>query len=137
MRPLMSTWFLAFLTVQSTWAAPPVQHLDPQQTTQVATEHHLSAAEKAKIWGLSTVEWEKYETLLQGDAKYQFSQLEPVWVLGIYAESESERRHFVKLFIEQSEARLKRALAFNQTFREMALEHFRYQPLIDLDQFYA
>ncbi len=137
MRQMMSTFLLTFLSVQSALAAPPVQRPDPQQTPQVSAEHQLSAAEKATLWGLTTQEWQKYETLLQGDAKFQFSQLEPVWVLGIYAESEVERRRYVKLFIEQGEARLNRALAFNQTFRETALEHFRHQPLIDLDQFYA
>ncbi len=123
--------------VQLTQKSPKTEFMIPGQDARSAYEIVLPANEKAKAWQLSPAEWQRYETLMQGDAKYQFSQLDPVWVLGIYATTQVERERYARKFLELSEQRLQRALAFNEAFRKVSVDYFMDQAVVDLDQFYA
>ncbi len=105
--------------------------------TQVEDRFLLSAEDKANAWGLSLDQWRRYRALMQGDAKYQFTNLDPIHVLGIYAETDDESRELADLLVRRNYERLTRARSFNRAYEVAGKEFIGDEPLIDMDRFYA
>lgn len=67
-------------------------------------------------WGLSEVEWARYEALMRGPRGRWSPDLDPLMVLGIHAESDAERRRFAELTARQEHDRVERELAFQREY---------------------
>lgn len=80
-----------------------LQALEQQQITQ-----------RAKEWGLTTEEWQRYETLKKGRRGVLSPGLDPLTMLGIEARSDEERRHFAELAVKQEFQRVEAELAFQR-----------------------
>ncbi|EKK5512285.1 TIGR03759 family integrating conjugative element protein [Enterobacter hormaechei] len=80
-----------------------LQMLEQQQMTRSAQE-----------WGLTTEEWQRYETLKKGRRGVLSPGLDPLTMLGIEARSDEERRHFAELTVKQEFQRVEAELAFQR-----------------------
>ncbi|EEE2002178.1 TIGR03759 family integrating conjugative element protein [Salmonella enterica subsp. enterica serovar Kotte] len=73
-----------------------------------------TARELAQEWGLTTEEWQRYETLKKGRRGVLSPGLDPLMLLGIEARSDEERRHFAELTVKQEFQRVEAELAFQR-----------------------
>ena len=94
----------------------------------------LTAEEKAIVWGLTSKEWTRYEKLMQGDAKYQFRNSDPITILGIYAESDRDRDRYADMLVEREAERARRFDKFNQLWEQKIQLKFHGEKIIDLSR---
>ncbi|EBG5295282.1 TIGR03759 family integrating conjugative element protein [Salmonella enterica subsp. enterica] len=73
-----------------------------------------TARELAQEWGLTTEEWQRYETLKKGRRGVLSPGLDPLTMLGIEARNDEERRHFAELTVKQEFQRVEAELAFQR-----------------------
>jgi integrating conjugative element protein (TIGR03759 family) len=74
--------------------------------------------QRAEAWGLRIEEWQRFETLMQGQRGLWSPDLDPILVLGIHARSDEERRRYAELAVEQERARVAGELAFQRAYDE-------------------
>ena len=72
--------------------------------------------QRAEAWGLRIEEWQRYETLMQGQRGLWSPELDPILVLGIHARSDDERRRYAELAVEQERTRVAGELAFQRAY---------------------
>jgi integrating conjugative element protein (TIGR03759 family) len=110
-RPILLAFGLAAATTPVAAAEAEVRLTEQRPLEQVESLHTRN--QLAKAWGLTAQELERYETLMRGPrGAFSVSNISPIEVLGIHAETAVERRkyadHFVRLLYEDTE----RILAF-------------------------
>lgn len=96
------------------------------QNTTVSTSHIGTA----KDWSLTDTEWKQYLNLMQGPSGHYYVNLSPPEVLGIYANTADELRHFAEVAARFEHDKLERELRFNAAFHEAAARLYSAEPLI-------
>jgi integrating conjugative element protein (TIGR03759 family) len=86
---------------------------------------------RAEAWGLHLDEWQRYETLMQGQRGLWSPDLDPIMVLGIHARSPEERRRYAELAVEQEHSRVAGELAFQRAYDEAWQRLYPDELLID------
>ncbi|MXY64065.1 MAG: TIGR03759 family integrating conjugative element protein [Gammaproteobacteria bacterium] len=71
-------------------------------------------------WDLSETDWSTYTKLMRGPSGLWYSRLDPAFVLGINAKSESERERFARIVYDQERQRLDDLFAFNRAYQRIA-----------------
>lgn len=67
-------------------------------------------------WGMTEVEWARYEQLMSGPRGRWSPDLDPLMVLGIHAESDAERRRYAERVVRQEHDRVARELEFQREY---------------------
>ncbi len=99
---------------------------NPTQTQSSAT-----VASRASEWGITDVEWRRYQDLMGGiRGSLSVSGISPVEVLGIHARSEQERRRYAELWARLRHEDAQRVLAFERAYQDAARRLFP-EPAID------
>lgn len=80
------------------------------------TEGTETLPARARHWDLTEDEWARYDTIMEGPRGLWTPDLDPIWVLGIHADSEHERRHYAELAVEQERERVTGELAFQHAY---------------------
>lgn len=88
----------------------------PPTAPTVVVSQPGEAVRGGSAWGLSEVEWARYETLMRGPRGRWSPDLDPLMVLGIHAETEAERRRFAEMTVRQEHDRVDRELAFQREY---------------------
>lgn len=65
---------------------------------------------------LSDIEWARYEQFMQGMEGVWYPALSPAAVLGMRAETNTERRHYAELVAQEQHDKLAREILFNHEF---------------------
>ncbi|WP_017941442.1 MULTISPECIES: TIGR03759 family integrating conjugative element protein [unclassified Thioalkalivibrio] len=81
-----------------------------------ASEGVETAPARTQHWDLSDAEWERYDAIMEGPRGLWSPDLDPIWVLGIHAETERERRYYAELAVEQERDRVTGELAFQHAY---------------------
>lgn len=103
------------------------QAIDPSATEFV--EHQALRAEQ---WGLDEIEWQRYQTLLQGiRGSVSPATLSPIEVLGIHARSAEERRRYAEQWAVLMRDDAERILAFQHAYDDAQRRLFPMGLLID------
>ena len=105
-------------------------------TTEI-TDSRNTATEKnlAKRWGLSTADWQRYRSLMQGiRGAVSPATLSPIEVLGIHARNNNERRQYAEQWAMMMRDDAERILAFQQAYDEAQQRLYADTPLIDVDK---
>lgn len=92
-----------------------------EQTQEINTKNQMSEIAQtiqAKEWGLSDKEWQRYQTLMDGQLGIYSPNIDPLTALGISARSEQERRHYAELQVMAESARINRELAYQRAYDE-------------------
>jgi integrating conjugative element protein (TIGR03759 family) len=94
----------------------------------IPTDHLKS--QQAHTWGLTTEQWQRYQQLMQGEAGHWYPQLDPIEVLGIYAETEQAQREYAELVVQQKHAKEQREWRFSNMVDTIAATHYQNLPLV-------
>jgi len=87
---------------------------------------------RSRAWGLSEVEWRRYQSLMLGiRGSVSPETLSPIEVLGIHARDAGERRRYAELWARAMFEDAERILAFQRAYDEAAQELYPGIPLID------
>jgi integrating conjugative element protein (TIGR03759 family) len=139
-RPLTSVGLWLILS-----ATAPVHAID-RATTQVietgtgtssAPETTLSASElaRARAWGLSAMEWHRYQLLMQGiRGSVSPATISPLEVLGIHARDSDERRRYAERWARAMHEDVDRILAFQHAYDVAGKHLYPNESLIDIDR---
>lgn len=76
---------------------------------------------RSRAWGLSEVEWQRYQSLMLGiRGSVSHQTLSPIEVLGIHARDAGERRRYAELWARAMFEDAERILAFQRAYDEAA-----------------
>lgn len=82
------------------------------ESPEVVITSEIPLAESAQTWGLSEVEFRRYQHLMAGRRGQWSPGLDPITALGVSTDSAAERRRFAELFVEAEFERTRKELAF-------------------------
>ncbi|VEA03482.1 putative exported protein [Salmonella enterica subsp. enterica serovar Sanjuan] len=109
----VSTVVLAATPVESERVLSLRELAGEPKTTEEALKE-MQTRKDAQEWGLTTEEWQRYETLKKGRRGVLSPMLDPLTMLGIEARSDEERRHYAELAVKQEFQRVEAELAFQR-----------------------
>jgi integrating conjugative element protein (TIGR03759 family) len=119
-------------TIGNTAAREAASVVAPQSTTPQVTEQQR-IAQSATSFGVTTQEWTRYESIMQGEGKYHWSDADPVLVLGMYAKSESERRRYAEMMAKKEHALQEKFIAFNREYLKAFERLYGNEKILDMD----
>ena len=114
---------LAVGVAQCVHAAGPVRTADAA-TALVESESSVSALTplaraRAERWGLSSVEWQRVESLMTGiRGSISPANISPIEVLGIHARDDAERQNYAERWAQLMREDVERILAFQRAYDE-------------------
>lgn len=120
---------------QSTPLMPDVTRDATTTSQQLNTEisknsTSLTDNELAKIWKLTSTEWQQYKAIMQGPSGYWYAHLDPDEVLGINAKTDTERDYFAEHVVNAVHARVDAELAFQRAYDRAQQKLFGNLPII-------
>ena len=94
--------------------------LQPREIPSTALQSSLPPMDEASAreWGLSSQEFQRYRTLMQGSRGVYSPGLDPLTALGIEAQSDAERRRYAELQVRAEAQRVQKELAYDQAYRD-------------------
>lgn len=101
--------------------AAPVQAASATRTeSRVVTSTQVPPAElpveQAKAWGLTDLEWSRFETIKAGPRGYWSPHLDPLTALGVEAQNDAERQRYAELQVRLEAQRAERELAYQNAY---------------------
>lgn len=128
---------IALLVSSPAWAAD-IASTQIKQTGQEASSSGKSLLTevdrvRARNWGLSETEWQRYKALMQGvRGNISPSTISPIEVLGIHARDEAERRRYAEAWARAMYEDAGRILAFQRAYDAATKRLYPNEPLIDV-----
>lgn len=104
------------------------------QTTETE-DREAFVQSQADIWEITQEDWIRYESLMAGDAQFDFKHLDPVFVLGIYARSDEERKRFAEIYVKQELRRVEGVQKFALAYENAAKQLNKHMSYIDMELF--
>jgi integrating conjugative element protein (TIGR03759 family) len=89
--------------------------LPTSKTVQTQTKDSVTLSDDvhpAKYWGLTEKEWRRYKEIMQGPRGWWSPNLDPIEVLGLYADSDAERLRYAEMQARLNAERVERELAW-------------------------
>ncbi|PHM28339.1 TIGR03759 family integrating conjugative element protein [Xenorhabdus innexi] len=87
---------------------------DITEFLQKDISHLLKSENLGKEWGLSTEEYSRYQEIIKGPRGIQSPGLDPITVLGLETQSDSERKRLAELWVQQEYLRVEKELRFQR-----------------------
>ena len=123
--------------------APPVLAAQSSDAQSTPTKVHQSALEwsdftaneraRAEVWGLSTTEWHRYQSLMEGiRGSISPRTISPIEVLGIHARNDDERRRYAEQWAVMMREDAERILAFQSAYDTAGRLLYPGEQLIEL-----
>ena len=136
--PCVGLWWL-LSTTGPTFAIDraTTQILETGTGTAATPDTTLSALElaRARAWGLSATEWQRYQQLMQGiRGSVSPATISPIEVLGIHARDHDERRRYAETWARTLHDDVDRILAFQRAYDDAGNRLYPNAPLIDIDR---
>lgn len=83
-----------------------------------AMDPTVVSANEAKRWGLDTTEYQRYLSIIEGPLGRWNRTIDPVMALGMFAETDVERRRYAERYAQQEFELLTRTQAFERAYRD-------------------
>ena len=111
-------------TAKDTRTVPHEETITPLSATE---------RERSNAWGLSDIEWRRYQSLVLGiRGSVSATNLSPIEVLGIHARDSAERRRYAERWARAMRDDAERILAFQRAYDAAAKGLFMGQALINV-----
>ncbi|MBS7690709.1 TIGR03759 family integrating conjugative element protein [Pseudomonas lalucatii] len=112
----------------------PSQETSTQQsnTAVQGLQQASSNEEQAREWGLTSREFSRYQTLMQGPRGIYSPGLDPLTTLGIEARSAEERRRYAELQVQAERQRVDKELAYQRAYDEANARMFPGEKVIQI-----
>jgi len=128
------------IAVWGVWAPQALAEAQPSQETRTrqsdTTIQGLNQAssneEQAREWGLTSQEFSRYQTLMQGPRGVYSPGLDPLTTLGIEARSAKERRRYAELQVQAERQRVNKELAYQRAYDEANARMFPGEKIIQI-----
>ena len=128
------------IAVWGVWAPQALAEAQPSQETRArqsdTTIQGLNQAssneEQAREWGLTSQEFSRYQTLMQGPRGVYSPGLDPLTTLGIEARSAKERRRYAELQVQAERQRVNKELAYQRAYDEANARMFPGEKVIQI-----
>ena len=136
-RNLCIGWIGLWLCFAMPLKADTNQAASSLSSTVGATESSVTALLehqrfRAEQWGLDEIEWQRYQSLLQGiRGSVSPATLSPIEVLGIHARSAEERQRYAQQWAVLMREDAERILAFQRAYHDAQRRLFPNSVLID------
>lgn len=92
-----------------------------QSTVQQQSQHNQSQQQeseaKAKEWGLTLEEWNRYTELMNGERGMWSPNLDPLTALGVEARTEEEQIKYARLLAKKYYERVSKEIDFDKVYR--------------------
>ncbi len=85
--------------------------------TDVTLSSLVTQADKAKAWGLSENDWQRYEALMNSPSGHGLEKSNPITVLGRFARTATERQRLAEKLVMYEKKRVEGLLAFNVAYQ--------------------
>lgn len=89
-----------------------------QQQSQYRQSQQQESEAKAKEWGLTLEEWNRYIELMNGERGMWSPNLDPLTALGIEARTEEEQIKYARLLAKKYRERILKELDFDKLYRQ-------------------
>lgn len=135
-RFICVTWLL--VVTASTPVLSATERLDvtsehTSSSLAVAPWDGIPTAVATQEWSLSSDEWSRYLTLMQGRARYFAAEMPPPMVLALFARNDAERDHFTELLARFERDKADRLLAVQRSYDAAMARLYPAEKIIDLD----
>lgn len=132
----------AFVAVSSSAAfSLDIGSVTEKRTANEATSVRESAeddtATNAARWKVSVEEWERYEEIMRGEGRYYWAHLDPIFVLGLYADTNEERELWAERIAIQEFELIERLTSLNRVYLTAFRRMYSHMPVIDINQYNA
>ena len=112
-----------------------VQESDTRASWMDENTWTQSMQARSRSWGLSRIEWQRYEQLMQGiRGSISPSTISPIEVLGIHARDTDERRRYAEMWTRILREDVSRILAFQHAYNAATKRLYPDEPLIDINR---
>lgn len=102
----------------------------PKTASDLEEHERNYLKERADEYGLSVEEWLKYEKLMQGTRGLRSPNIDPVWALGIHAQTNQERQRFAELAVQNERKNFEQVMAFQHAFTAAQTRLYGNNPII-------
>lgn len=103
----------------------------------VTAEDRIQRTEQlAHRWEVTPEEWSRYETIMQGEGHYHWKDVDPIMVLGIYAQNTVERDRYAVMMAKKEHRMQKQFITFNHAYMQAFNKLYGSEPIIDMARFY-
>lgn len=105
----------------------------PVGSVNAAPWDSLTPEQAAGAWQLTTAEWNQYRKLMQGPARYYATEMPPLMVLAMYADTDHELTHFAELLAQYERDKADRILKVQRAYDAAMNRLYPNEKIIDLD----
>jgi integrating conjugative element protein (TIGR03759 family) len=112
----------------------PVAYADQVESSDIQysqADHSEAVTLAAARWKISEEDYRRYQEIIKGPLSRWNPALDPVLVLGLFADSDSEQQRFAELYAMQEYELTTRTLAFERVYRQAFTRLFPDTPVID------
>jgi integrating conjugative element protein (TIGR03759 family) len=112
----------------------PVAYADQVESSDIQhsqADHSEAVTLAAARWKISEEDYRRYQEIIKGPLSRWNPAMDPVLVLGLFAESDSEQQRFAELYAMQEHDLTRRTLEFERVYREAFTRLFPDTPVID------
>lgn len=122
---------LGTATLVATWNA--LASADPESATNTKlSDTHITQTELAREWGLTSQEWTRYQTLMNGPRGIYSPGLDPLTTLGIEAKTADERRRYAELQVKAERERVDKELAYQRAYDQAFASLYPSEKIIQI-----
>ncbi len=120
----------------NSWATETAFSIEKNSSSTTAQPQTANdTASNAKRWSLTVEEWVRYEEIMRGEGRYNWRDVDPITVLGIYAETDAARERYAERLAIQEHTLQKRFLALNNAYLMAFQRLYGNEPILSMDQF--
>lgn len=112
----------------------PALAIEESSSNSVLTSVDESIEQEAERWSLTIDEWQRYEEIMRGEGRYNWRDVDPITVLGIYAKNNAERERYAERLAIQEYTLQKRFLALNTAYLKAFQRLYGDEPIISMDK---
>lgn len=109
------------------------KHTSSPKARLSAPWDRLDSDAAAQEWKITTLEWQRYQALMGGQARYFATEMPPLMVLAMYAESEPERDRFSEKLAQFERDKVDRLLKVQRAYDAAMKRLYPNEKIIDLD----
>lgn len=102
------------------------------QSQQSASAYQRSIEQSATDFGVSTQEWTRYRSIMDGEGRFHWKDTDPRVVLGIYSKNASQRKKYAEMMARREYELNKRFIEFNQEYVEAFQRLYGNEPIMDI-----
>jgi integrating conjugative element protein (TIGR03759 family) len=86
---------------------------------------------QSKVWNINPEEWTRYQQIMQGKGKYLWKDLDPITVLGLNAQSDSERDRYAEKLAIQEFTNTQKVILLDRAYNEAFNRLYGKLPIVD------